>query len=98
VEPRPETVVAAHLRCGRRVRGGRERDIKLTGDHYLARVYRLALDRFDLTPFREGISRKLATLWSSQQVVLDLSSSRRNEVLELIIILLIAVEILHALD
>ncbi len=73
-----------------------ENAIKLTGDHYLARIYRIALDRFDLTPFREGIARKLDTLWNFQQVVLDQSSTRRSELLELIIIALIAVEILHA--
>jgi hypothetical protein len=73
-----------------------ENAIKLTGDHYLARIYRLALDRFDLRPFREAIARKLATLWSIQHVVLDQSSMRRNEVLELIIIMLIAFEIVQA--
>lgn len=74
-----------------------ENAIKLTGDHYLARVYRLVVDRFDLRLFHEGISRKLATLWSIQHVVLDQASTRRSEVLELIIIALIMVEVLDAL-
>jgi hypothetical protein len=67
--------------------------IKLTGDHYLARVYRLAVDRFHLRPFREGIARKLATLWEVQRVLLDQAAARRAELLEWIIIALIAVEL-----
>jgi hypothetical protein len=74
-----------------------ENAIKLTGDHYLARVYRLAIERLDLRAFREGIARKLASLWSIQGVILDQSSSRRSELLEWIIIGLITLEIVQAL-
>jgi hypothetical protein len=74
-----------------------ENAIKLTGDHYLARVYRLAIERLDLRVFREGIARKLSSLWSIQSVFLDQTSSRRSELLEWIIIGLIALEIVHAL-
>lgn len=71
--------------------------IKLTDDHYLARVYRLAVERFHLGPFHDGINRKLATLWNVQKVFLDHAAHRRNEILEWIIILLIAFEIVQAL-
>ena len=74
-----------------------ENAIKLTGDHYLARVYRLAIERLDLRAFREGIARKLGSLWSIQGVFLDQTSSRRSELLEWIIIALITLEIVHAL-
>jgi hypothetical protein len=74
-----------------------ENAIKLTGDHYLARVYRLAVERLDLRVFREGIARKLQSLWSIQGVFLDQTSSRRSELLEWIIIGLITLEIVHAL-
>ena len=73
-----------------------ENAIKLTGDHYLARVYRLAVERFDLPLFHEAIARKLASLWSIQRVFLDQASTRRSELLEVIIIVLILVEILQA--
>ncbi|HTE49288.1 MAG TPA: hypothetical protein VK698_00335 [Kofleriaceae bacterium] len=74
-----------------------ENAIKLTGDHYLARVYRMAIERLDLRAFREGITRKLSSLWSIQGVFLDQTSSRRSELLEWIIIGLITLEIVHAL-
>jgi hypothetical protein len=74
-----------------------ENAIKLTGDHYLARIYRLTIERFDLRAFREGIARKLSSLWSIQGVFLDQTSSRRSELLEWIIIGLITLEIVHAL-
>lgn len=74
-----------------------ENAIKLTGDHYLARVYRLTVERLDLRAFREGIARKLSSLWSIQGVFLDQTSSRRSELLEWIIIGLITLEIVHAL-
>ena len=72
-----------------------ENAIKLTGDHYLARIYRIALERLDLRPFRESIARKLSSLWSIQGVFLDQAAARRSQLLEGIIIALIAFEILH---
>ena len=74
-----------------------ENAIKLTGDHYLARIYRLAIERLDLRAFREGIARKLSSLWSIQSTFLDQTSSRRSELLDGIIIGLITLEIVHAL-
>jgi hypothetical protein len=74
-----------------------ENAIKLTGDHYLARIYRLAVERLDLRVFREGVARKLNSLWSIQGVFLDQTSSRRSEMLEWIIIGLITLEIVNAL-
>jgi len=75
-----------------------ENAIKLTDDHYLARIYRLAVDRFHLRPFYEGIGRKLSTLWSIQKVFIDEASTRRSELLEWIIILLIAFKVWRAID
>ncbi|MBZ0235364.1 MAG: hypothetical protein K8M05_23755 [Deltaproteobacteria bacterium] len=74
-----------------------ENAIKLTGDHYLARVYRLAVERFHLRPFYEGIARKLNTLWSIQKIFTEEASTRRLEALEWIIIALIAFEVVKAL-
>jgi hypothetical protein len=74
-----------------------ENAIKLTDDHYLARIYRLAVERFHLRPFYEGIGRKLSTLWSIQKVFIDESATRRLELLEWIIIILIAIEVVRAL-
>lgn len=67
--------------------------LKLIGDQYLARVYRLASDRFHLAAWDAGILRKLETLDSIYGKMADRAATRRMEVLEWIIIVLIAVSI-----
>ncbi len=67
--------------------------LKLLGDQYLARVYRLASDRFHLSEWDGSILRKLQTLESIYQKLSDAAAGRRMEVLEWIIILLIAASI-----
>lgn len=68
--------------------------LKLIGDQYLVRVYGMAARRFHLAEWDATISRKLATLESIYQKVSDRAATRRMEVLEWIIIILIAVSIL----
>lgn len=70
---------------------------KLLGDQYLARVYRLAAQRFHLAEWNAGILRKLDVLESIFKQVHERAASRRLEVLEWIIILLILLEIIMAL-
>ncbi|MGE0684413.1 MAG: hypothetical protein AB7P69_26345 [Candidatus Binatia bacterium] len=67
--------------------------LKLLGDQYLARVYRLASQRFHLAEWDASILRKLQTLESIYEKVSDQAASYRMEILEWIIILLIAFEI-----
>ena len=66
--------------------------VKLLGDQYLARVYRLASQRFHLQAWDSGILRKLQTLENIYDKMADRTSSRRMEVLEWVIIVLIAFE------
>lgn len=68
--------------------------IKLMGDQYLARVYRLAARRFHLTEWDASILRKIETLQRLYEKTADEQSTRRMEVLEWIIIILIAISIL----
>lgn len=68
--------------------------LKLLGDQYLARVYRLASRRFHLNDWDASIIRKLQTTESIYQKISDRHANRRMELLEWIIILLIAVSIL----
>ncbi len=68
--------------------------LKLLGDQYLARVYRLVSERFHLAEWDASILRKLQTLESIYQKISDQAANRRIEVLEWIIIGLIAAEIL----
>jgi hypothetical protein len=67
--------------------------LKMLGDQYLARVYRLVSERFHLAEWDASILRKLETLESIYQKMSDAASGRRMEVLEWIIILLIALSI-----
>lgn len=68
--------------------------LKLLGDQYLARVYRLVAQRLHTEEWDASIIRKLSTLESIYQKMSDQQSARRMEVLEWIIIALIAIEIL----
>lgn len=68
--------------------------LKLLGDQYLARVYRIASARFHLEEWDASILRKLQTLESIYQKLADQATNRRTELLEWIIIVLIAIELL----
>jgi hypothetical protein len=68
--------------------------LKLIGDQYLARVYRLAANRFHFDAWDAAILRKLETLDSIYGKMSDQAAARRMELLEWIIIVLIAVSIL----
>ncbi|MEW6073378.1 MAG: hypothetical protein AB1726_12405 [Planctomycetota bacterium] len=67
---------------------------KLFGDDYLARLYRTAADRFHLNDWDAVIERKLEVLRNIYESLVDLAAHRRSEVLEWIIILLIAVDVM----
>lgn len=64
--------------------------LKLLGDQYLARVYRLTSVRFHLAEWDTSILRKLETLESIYEKMSDAAANWRLEVLEWIIILLSA--------
>lgn len=70
--------------------------LKVAGDHYLARVYRLASQRLHLPEWDASILRKLATVESIYGKISDRQAYTRMENLEWIIILLIAFEIVWA--
>lgn len=67
--------------------------LKLMGDQYLARLYRMLASRFHLDEWTQSIERSLAVLEGVYQALSDQSSRYRTEVLEIIIVLLIAFEI-----
>src|SRR5207245_1411105 len=67
--------------------------LKLLGDQYLARVYRLTSDRFHLAEWDASILRKLQALENIYGKMSDVAATYRMEILEWIIILLIALEI-----
>jgi len=68
--------------------------IKLLGNQYLARFYRLTANRLDLPAWQASVQRKLDATESLYQKMSDATSTRRLETLEWVIIILIAVSIL----
>ena len=71
--------------------------LKLVGEQYLARVYTLVSRRFHLAEWDASITRKLQTIDAVYEKLTDRATGRRMEVLEWIIILLIAFEIVISL-
>lgn len=70
--------------------------LKLVGDEYLARVHRLAAQRQHTADWDTGIARKLQTVDQIYSRIAERQASRRIELLEWIIILLIAWEVVWA--
>ncbi len=73
---------------------GIDNALKLFGDDYLARLYRSAARRFHFEDWDVSIQRKLGVLRSVYESLADQAAHRRSEMLEWIIIVLIAVDIL----
>ncbi len=71
--------------------------LKLTGDQYLGRVYRLLSNRFHLEDWERNIQRKLEVAEGVYRVVSDQAAIYRTEFLEVVVIALIVLEILLAL-
>jgi hypothetical protein len=72
---------------------GLDNALKLLGDDYLARLHRTAGTRFHFAAWNASIERKLEVLSDVYQGLADLAAQRRSEMLEWIIIVLIAVEL-----
>jgi len=72
---------------------GANNPAKLLGDQYLARMYRTASRRFHLPEWQTAVDRRLGILDSVYQKLSDRATTRRLEVLEWIIIILIALSI-----
>ncbi len=71
--------------------------LKLIGDQYLARVYRLLAARFHLDEWEQSIRRSLDVVEEVYRTISDQAATYRAEFLEIIIVLLIAFEIGMAL-
>jgi hypothetical protein len=74
-----------------------ENAVKIIGDFYLARLYQGAVRRFRLPAWQETVLRKQKLLADVHQLLNDSADTRRAELLEVTIILLILWEILYAL-
>lgn len=74
-----------------------ENSLQVTEDVYLARVYGAALEQFRVPRLSDAVDRKLAIIRDTYGALYEEASSRRAELLELAIVLLIVFEILLAL-
>jgi len=67
--------------------------LKLAGDLYLAKLYARTADRLALHAWEESVGRKLDVLEQIHNLLTERVTSARSEALEVIIIVLIALEI-----
>jgi hypothetical protein len=67
--------------------------LKVVGDAYYARIYRSAATRLGLADWQRQIDTKLASVGEMYRFFSDEARSRRDEFLELIIVVLVAVEV-----
>ena len=68
--------------------------LKVVGDAYYARIYRAAARRLRLEDWQRQVDAKLASIGDIYRFLNDQARSRRDEFLEIIIIVLIALELL----
>ncbi len=68
--------------------------IKLLGNQYLARLYRVSANRLDLPAWQASVQRKLEVTESLYGKMSDSTATKRLEVLEWVIIILITVSII----
>jgi hypothetical protein len=71
--------------------------LKLIGDQYLSRVFDLASSRFHLREWQQSIRRKLDTVGDVYDLLVQQAGGYRMEVLEIVVVVLIALEIVLAL-
>lgn len=71
--------------------------LKLIGDQYLSRIFDLASTRFHLRDWQQSIRRKLDTVGDVYDLLVQQSGGTRMETLEIIVVVLIAMEIVLAL-
>jgi hypothetical protein len=70
--------------------------LKLVGDTYLARVYRMLAARFHLETWQRSIERSLHVAEEVYSVVSDQAVALRGELLEVLVVVLILIEIVLA--
>ena len=73
-----------------------ENSLKFVGDFFLATVFRQAANRFQLKEWEENVMRKVNALARVSEVLNEETNVRRSHLLEIVIILLILYEIVHA--
>ncbi len=70
-----------------------ENSLKVVGDFYLATIFRMASKRFRFDDWQKSINEKLSNLAEVSKLLHSEVNESRNQLMEIIIILLIAVEV-----
>jgi hypothetical protein len=73
-----------------------DNSLKFVGDFYLATVFRTAVKRFRLTDWEQNVSRKIQLLGRVSDLINNEVNSRRSQLLEIIVVLLILFEVIWA--
>jgi Holliday junction resolvasome RuvABC endonuclease subunit len=71
--------------------------LQVTEDVYLARIYAAALELFRVPTVSAAVDRKVSIIRDTYTALYDEAHSSRSEVLEIVILVLIAVEIVLAI-
>lgn len=74
-----------------------ENSLKVVGDFYLASLYRAATKKFRLPDWQNSVTRKMNILGQVSSLLQGQVNNRRSHLLEIVIILLIAYEIIAAI-
>lgn len=70
-----------------------ENSMKVVGDFYLAKIFRAASQRLRFKDWRDSVDQKLENLAQISKLFVSESHEKKNQLLEIIIIILIAIEV-----
>lgn len=68
--------------------------LKMVGDTYYAKIFRAAIEKFRINDWKSAVMQKLNNLARLSELFSNEINERRNQLMELIIIILIAIEVI----
>jgi hypothetical protein len=71
-----------------------ENSLKVVGDFYLAKIFRAASQRLRFKDWQDSVNQKLENLAQISKIFVAEGNEKKNQLLEIIIIILIAIEVL----
>lgn len=70
-----------------------ENSMKVVGDFYLAKIFRAASQRLRFKDWQDSVNQKLSNLAQVSKIFVSEGNEKKNQLLEIIIIVLIAIEV-----
>jgi hypothetical protein len=71
-----------------------ENSLKVVGDFYLAKIFRAASQRLRFKDWQDSVNQKLENLAQISKIFVAEGNEKKNQLLEIIIIMLIAIEVI----